>query len=278
MNDLLKEAFSQIRAEESLKEDTLSYLYQETQGYQRAPAAVSYSRPLLSLAACLLLVVCLGLWKAWFTPVSVISIDINPSLELELNRFDRVISVEGYNEDGQTLADSLSVQYLNYQDALEEILNSETVADCLARQELLSIAVVDDDAQRQQDLLAGVQSCTSGHSQTHCYAADSASLEDAHHAGLSYGKYQAYLELVALDPNITPQQVQTMTMREIRELIDDLSASGTGTQEESSNSSGQGLGPSGQGNGQGLGPSGQGNGQGEGYHYGQEGGHHYGRS
>lgn len=90
MNDTLKEAFGQIRAEQALKETTLSYLQQKTQGYRHAPAA-SYYRPLLSLAACLILVVCLGLWRAWFTPVSVISIDINPSLELELNRFDRVI-------------------------------------------------------------------------------------------------------------------------------------------------------------------------------------------
>lgn len=266
MNDTLKEAFGQIRAEQALKETTLSYLQQKTQGYRHAPAA-SYYRPLLSLAACLILVVCLGLWRAWFTPVSVISIDINPSLELELNRFDRVISVEGYNEDGQALANSLSIQYLNYQDALEAILNSETVADCLARQELLSIAVVDDDAQRQQALLAGVQSCAAGHGQSHCYAADTTALEDAHHAGLSYGKYQAYLELLALDPDITPQQVQTMTMREIRQLIDDLTDSNPNPQEESSGTSGQGVGPSGQENG-----------QGEGHHYGQEGGHHYGRS
>lgn len=267
MNDALKEAFGQIRAEQALKEDTLSYLYKQTNGYQRARAAVPYYRPLLSLAACLLLVVCLGLWRAWFTPVSVISIDINPSLELELNRFDRVISVEGYNEDGQTLADSLSVQFLNYQDALEEILSSDTVADCLARQELLSIAVVDDDTQRQEALLAGVQACTAGHGQAHCYAADGADLEDAHHAGLSYGKYQAYLELLALDPEITPQQVQTMTMREIRQLIADLSASESGIQEENIET-GQ----------QGSGPLGQGNSPGSGHHYGQGGGHHYGRS
>lgn len=265
MNDTLKEALDRIQAEPSLKEDTLAFLSEKTNGYRHAPATFSHARPLLSLAACLLLVVCLGLWKVWFTPVSVISIDINPSLELELNRFDRVISVEGYNEDGQALADSLSVQFLNYQDALEEILSSETVTDCLAREELLSIAVVDDDAQRQQALLAGVQSCTAGHGPSHCYAADRTALEDAHHAGLSYGKYQAYLELLALDPDITPQQVQAMTMREIRQRIDALSSAEPSTQEESSET-------------QSSGQYGQGNGQDSGHHAGQGNGHHYGWS
>ena len=274
MNDALKEALGQVRAEQSLKEDTLAYLYQQTNGYQHSRHSASYFRPVLSLAACLLVVACLGLWRVWFTPVSVISIDINPSLELELNRFDRVISVEGYNEDGQALAESLSVQFLSYQQALEEILNSETVADCLARQELLSIAVVDDDAQRQQALLAGVQACTSGHGQAHCYAADGSALEEAHHAGLSYGKYQAYLELSALDPEITLQQVQEMTMREIRERIAALSfpsSSLDGSLQEEEDSQFQGSSVQGYGQSSGSGQQG-------GHHYGQEGGHHYGRS
>lgn len=47
---------------------------------------------------------------------------------------------------------------------------------------------------------------------------------------LSCGKYRAFLELQLLDPDITPEAVQNMTMREIRELINSLSVnSGTDT-------------------------------------------------
>lgn len=274
MSEPLKEALDQVRAGEELKEKTRAFLSEKTRGYQKAPAVSR--RPALSAAACVLVLLCLGLWKVYFTPVSVISIDINPSLELSLNRFDRVLSVEGYNEDGQALAQALDVRFLNYRDAVEQVLASPAVADCLARDEYLSIAVVDDDAQRQQALLAGVQSCAAGHGQAHCYAADGSQLEEAHHAGLSYGKYQAYLELSALDGDITPQQVQSMTMREIRELIAALSSSaGDSAQDGSSQSAGQGPGTgSGQGSGQGTG-SGQGYGQGG--HHGES-GHHYGQT
>lgn len=271
VNDSLKEALDQVRAEQPLKDDTLAFLRRRTGGFRRAPAA--YVRPALSLAACLVLIACLGLWKVWFTPVSVISIDINPSLELSLNRFDRVLSVEGYNEDGQALADSLEVRFLDYQDALDAVLSSDMVAQCLARNEVLSIAVADDDARRQEELLTGVQSCTAGHGQAHCYAADSAGLEEAHHAGLSYGKYQAYLELSALDPDITPEDVRDMTMREIRQRIADLSApAGEAPSSGTPGSSAQGPGAdSSQGYGQGSG-AGMGSG-----HHGEGGGHHYGR-
>lgn len=48
----------------------------------------------------------------------------------------------------------------------------------------------------------------------------------AHEAGLSCGKYRAFLELQLLDPDITPEAVQGMTMREIRELIESLRTDG----------------------------------------------------
>ena len=51
-------------------------------------------------------------------------------------------------------------------------------------------------------------------------------MEQAHEAGLSYGKYKAYLELQALDPTITVVEIQNMTMREIRDLLNAISDNG----------------------------------------------------
>ena len=48
-------------------------------------------------------------------------------------------------------------------------------------------------------------------------------MEEAHEAGLSYGKYKACLELQGIEPAIRPDEIQGMTMREIRDLIDTLS-------------------------------------------------------
>ena len=130
MHDPLKEAFGQIHAEAELKEHTLTYLREKTGNYAQA-RSFPY-RPVLSMAACLLLVLCLGLWRVYFTPVSVISIDINPSIELSVNRFDRVVAVEGRNQDGSDFAETLDVMHQNYKTAVEEILESDTITQCLA--------------------------------------------------------------------------------------------------------------------------------------------------
>ena len=47
-------------------------------------------------------------------------------------------------------------------------------------------------------------------------------LDQAHELGMSCGKYRAFLQLQELDPTITPEQVQNMTMREIRDLLNQL--------------------------------------------------------
>lgn len=268
MNDRIKGAFDQVHAEEDLKGRTLDYVTGQLE--RRARTAARSPRRLVPLAACLLLLAMglTGYW-AYFTPTAAISIDVNPSLELEINRFDKVIGVEGYNEDGQALADSLDVQFMDYAQALDQILASDPISGLLASDAVLTIAVGGTDMSQCGRLLSHVETCVQGHENTYCYAADAQEMEEAHALGLSCGKYQAYLEVLALDPTITPEEIQGMTMREIRDLIDALSGGQTVPGGQSTGQ--QGSGGSGTGNG-----AGNGYGSGSGHH--GEGHHGYGHS
>lgn len=219
MNDRLKAAFSDIRADEELKRKTEAYIARRV----RHRGALRLRR-LAPVMACLALIFMgWGGLRLWFTPTSVISIDINPSLELGVNRFDRVVSVTGYNDDGRALAESLSLRFLHYETALDQVLASDVVADCLTRNELLSIAVAGKDDAQCRRMLSHAEACTSGHQNADCHSASMEEMTSAHDMGLSCGRYAAFLELQALDPSITPDQVQNMTMREIRALITALS-------------------------------------------------------
>ena len=126
MNDRLKNAFEAVHAESDLKEKTSEFLSRKTQGYQRNRRPL---RRLVPVMACCLLVLLFSIGTGWlyFTPVSAITIDINPSLELSINRFDRVLSVKGYNEDGRYIANAVNVTFLKYEDALRKILNDTDI-------------------------------------------------------------------------------------------------------------------------------------------------------
>lgn len=219
MHDRLHNAFSALRAEEDLKSKTLDAVARRA-GRQRARRR--RMRALACAAACLLLVLGLG-GGLFFTPVSAISLDINPSVMLTVNCFDRVIGIEGYNDGGRELARSTPVLFADYSQALTALLASAAVQDCLERGEALSIFVACDDEQRSQEILANVESCAGGGRNVHCQSGGWAEGSAAREAGLSCGKYRAFLELQALDPDATPEDVQGLTMREIREKIAALS-------------------------------------------------------
>ncbi|HPW41224.1 MAG TPA: anti-sigma factor domain-containing protein, partial [Bacillota bacterium] len=82
------------------------------------------SKRLAGLAACFMACIFLstGVY-AYCTPYSYVSVDINPSLSLSLNRFERVISVNPLTEDAVDLIkDAKSLKNRNIDAALSEII------------------------------------------------------------------------------------------------------------------------------------------------------------
>lgn len=219
MSRRIKEAFDAVRAEEELKEKTRVFLAESMHGRRRTKRA--HYRAAVS-AACLLFLFLGGYWL-YLMPTAEISIDINPSLELGVNRFDRVVSVNALNEDGQTLAEALDLTFADYSEAVDQILGSEQISSLLSGDAEMVITVIGPEGAQTERILSGVRTCTGNQRNIHCYSAGAEEAEAAREAGLSYGKYRAFLELRTLDPDITPEQVRDMSMRELRELLDSLS-------------------------------------------------------
>lgn len=219
MNKALKELFNPVRAEEALKNRTLAFLSERTRGYA-APRPRRF--PLYAAACACFLCVLLGGHWLYFTPVTEISIDINPSIELGVNRFGQVILVDGFNEDGQALSGALDVKYRNYTDAIQQILDNDTVAALLSGDEIMTITVSGSDGRQSARILSEIEARTREHSNTHCYSVSPEEAAAAHKMGLSCGRYRSFLELQLLDPAITPEAVLEMTMGEIQELLNSL--------------------------------------------------------
>ena len=222
MKDKLQHAFGQVHADPARVARPRAFVLAQMRPARRAvwPRA-------LAAAACLMLAV-LGSGWLWLSPTAHISIEVNPSVAVGVNGFDGVGGVEGWNEDGQTLADSLDLQFTDYTQAVEEILAHETVANLLAEDAVLEITVVGPENAQCTRLLAGVKACTAGQGNARCHAARPEEAAAAHEMGLSCGKYRAYQELLVLDPTVTPEEVAGMTMAEIRAAIRQLQGAETG--------------------------------------------------
>lgn len=218
MNNKIKSAFDQIHAEDSLKAKTKAYIYERSNCYGRRKAAKVMR---FSVAVVCFFAVMLGVggYFSYTTPVAAISIDINPSVELKINMYDKVIDVRGYNEDGIKLSNELDIQYMNYSEAINAVLANEMVAACLSDDNLLEITVAADSQKVSEKMQRCISSNTDVPSEhIFCYG-NQEDIAKAHSAGLSFGKYRAFLELQEINPDITVEDIKGCTMREIRDMI-----------------------------------------------------------
>lgn len=221
MNPIQK-AFGPVRAEEDLKENAVSFLQKEIARRQKHK---SHVRAWAAACAAIVLVAAGFLFYGLYTtPVSYISVDVNPSIELELNVFDRVIAFEGYNEDGAAIAETLDLYNLSYTQAVETILSNDAMEDCLAKDGAKLVFTVSSDSGKEEELTAGIESCQ-GYAENHgtCHSAQSETVHEAHEAGLSTGRYQLYQQLLQAGVSITPEECSHMSMKELMQLLQDAS-------------------------------------------------------
>lgn len=258
----VREAFDAVRADDELREKTFELVRARAQegpagttAPSRPRAAASRRLTLagapvrLAVAACLALALVLGggSW-VYLTPTALVSVDVNPSVELGVNRFDRVVSSKGMNDDGRALLESVDVWNLTYDEAVDALLDSEVVAQVLDDDGVAEVTVASSEDGQGTRLLEGVEACTAGRDNTYCRAATEQEAAEAHEAGLSCGRYLALVELQSLDPGITADDVRDMSMREIRDLIAELGGSGSGAGDGGGSGHGAGAG-AGAGNG-----------------------------
>lgn len=255
MRDEIKRAFGAVQADAALREGTKEFLAQRL---YRRPARRLRPAPLLACLA--LLAVALAGGRFYYTPRLTVSIDVNPSLELGINGLNRVISVEGFNSDGEAWAETLDLKYKDSIAALEEILASDELAEYLSADELVSIAVVSGGEEAGEKLLAFLEEETAGQENIYCCSASYQEVAPAHELGLSYGKYRACLALQSLDPELDLNEICHMTMRQIQDMTE-------ACQEENGSQGSDSS--SGWGSGEGCETEGQG-------HSGGQGGRHHG--
>lgn len=221
MNDKIRSAFDMITSAEELKQNTKAYIARKT----RRSSIVRRIIPAAAAAICAAVVV-IGL-NLFFTPTTHITIDINPSLDLGINRFNRVVTIEPLNDDGKRLAETLDIKYSDYEEAMRRILDNANVKDLLSDNEIMMVTVTETETAQCDDILHGVRECVNAHhSSVHCHSASSADTSAARAVGLSYERYSAYLQLQALNYSITPEELNAMSMRGIQALIASLSVSG----------------------------------------------------
>lgn len=240
MEDDLKAAFDKIHAEQSLKKETKQFIYNKVYNkvenenchtkygkkyYRKYRGSCHTSkktgRVIAAVVCCMIVVLGMSGYYTYNTPAAVISFDINPSIELEVNMFDKIINVTSYNSDGQSIIDGMNLKNKNYIAAIKEILKNETIISFLQSDNNVEILVAGKDETKSDTMRTCLlEEINIDEENIHCGNWENSQM--AHSQGLSCGKYQVYLQLHDLNPSITIEDIKNRSMRELRQMLQNI--------------------------------------------------------
>lgn len=218
----LKEAFDSIKAETQLKDNTYEYLKKGI-SIQNQRAKKLYLPKLAYISvACLIIFIFRG-YNMYFKQMSLVSIDINPSIELYLNSFDRVISYEVYNRENQEILNNVLIKNKNYNKAIELLM--EILDYYIKDNSYISFTVQSNNDKKEEILLNKIENCADNYLSSHHHNSnieieysqiDFDLMAEAHSYGISAGKYKAILELQQIYPNITVEECKHKSIKELK--------------------------------------------------------------
>ncbi len=210
MNGKINKAFNRYHADETLVQRTFDDIT------KRKKKNISGRYKIASIMA-MFAVFILG--SVYLIPVSYISIDINPSIELSLNAFNVVIKADASNADGEDILNAVSLINLNYVDALETLDLSDVFSDY--SDSYTEVTVITNFINNSENMIENIYSSKFSGENISCHSGNNQLKIEAEHNDMSFGKYRAYIELQKIDNTITVDKIHHMSMAEIRQLIED---------------------------------------------------------
>lgn len=210
---MIKKAFDPIRADQELIDRTRdSLISDEGRKKGRHSRRAVWMRSLAAAAVVVLLIGVFtgaGLFLSRAT-VAAISIDINPSILLDINALNRVISAKAFNEEGTSILADLNLKNLPVKNAVGGIVAAAAQAGYLAQDGSSIIAITtstdneslknrleqDTEDATQQALKAQGRAAVIYHDNTAL-----ARIAEARRLGITPGRLNLIQKLIALDPS-----------------------------------------------------------------------------
>lgn len=234
MNQIAPDVFQNILADTSPRLESEVWMLKD-QPSEKRNAWMRAARTAALLAACFILVAGLGVYQMFFKVDSIVEIDVNPSLELQINRGDRVVRMNALNADGVKILDDLEedLSHMRLDDAVC-ILVDEMVEEGYLDQEknsvLVSVSHGDEDRSNQLQLLVAdnvketlKQDEIKGVVYHQSYETNDTVSELSAEYNISPGKACFIQKLILKRPDFSIEELAKLSISEITKLLEEES-------------------------------------------------------
>ena len=185
----------------------------------------------LAVAAALAVVCCVfGLtsWRGANAVASVVSLDVNPSIQLQVSKNENVLSAEALNEDARVILDGMDLKGTQLKVAVNAIVGSLLQNGYLDRlSSAILISVEDDDAQRaarlESDLTAEVGTALENASAgaailSQILSMDTGLQAQAQSSSISVGKAAMIRDIQSLNSQLDFDALSALSVEELKQL------------------------------------------------------------
>lgn len=176
-----------------------------------------------------MLAVCFGVFFHAGQTASIIQIDVNPSVELSVNRKDRVVEARALNADGQRVLEGMNLKKTDADVAVNAIIGSMVKQGYFSTSKsAVLVTVINKDPQKSQALGEKIvsdinQTFASQHRQVRIYNQGLVSGENvkkqAKQYGISQGKMAFIDKLIQQDSSLTKEQLSQMSITQLEQVI-----------------------------------------------------------
>lgn len=188
--------------------------------------------PSLAVAAVLAVLLCGGFglhgWQASHAVASVVSLDVNPSIQLQVNQREKVLSAEALNDDAQVILEGMDLRNTQLNVAVNAIVGSLLQHGYLDRlSSAILISVEDSDAQRAgrletalaAEVDAALQNAAAGAAVLSQVVTYDAGLEtQAQTNRISVGKAALIQQVQALNGKLAFEDLAALSVEELKQL------------------------------------------------------------
>lgn len=213
MNNPLHELDS-IHASQATKEKTLTYV---TKHKRRFPTYWI----LVPIAVCLILLFIVPKQEVTSQPVAFVSLDINPSLELQLDQNYQVIKVITYNQEAKMIVEQINIENDSFQDAMMSLIDNQHYLQYI-KDGILEISVFSQQEKMSNELEKQINTLLKQHLseyQYHCSQVD----EQTHHQASSHhttaGKYSIIESILSYTTKYSFEQLNQMSIQELYSIL-----------------------------------------------------------
>jgi hypothetical protein len=168
---------------------------------------------------------------------ALVSVDINPSVEISINKDEQIVAVQAKNEDGVKLLNELDLTKKKLVDGVNEIISAakdmgyidESKKVVLVSAALYGSAGEDTSSEYETQLkqiLDTLEAESDSADLLTVYINDSAIIEEAKNNNLSIGKELLYKYAQTQEASLTPEEIRTASLSDLLDKLNALEKDG----------------------------------------------------